>query len=1036
MSDKIDSEQNNNELKFTSKSVGMDSFVFSLNKTSKELVIGEDTLIKLIPIDGSVERENSECEKQIKSILYGNDKIFYNQEEKLFMCEYNSLTTKCLLTSLTSNISKILLNKKFNYVVCYDEDDNIHIVDLATKNVNQYKSENKCSIKNGVISKDDKYLLLLGTDGQLSIYEFNSLDTKNTSLILKNSIKNFLPKNILENKNWDGIFDSNDKGIFISGGELLLKIIDLNSSEFKSDTSTDFTCINEISIAKFINEEIILLCDAKNNIKIFNYKQKKLLMKFDCSKENEGEAFNSLDYILNKDEKDKNLFNIELIYGDKSGNLNISDKINLSLKSENLEDNIVNELFGELDDDNKEKDKDKDKEGEKDKDNKSEKEEDNNSKKSDVKMDQADLSVLEDSEGNLLGKDEIERKIKEKQDKAIKEEAINNVQNIDIDTLKEKLGLIDIQEPFVSGSTSGMDNIKSRYILCNLVGTIVSKESNEIKTITINFSDISDKKNISFIDTDDYIIGAMNEIGVLFGNRAEEENLDDYENENRRKNASILFKPILTKTINLMSDWKVNLPQDENPLLLSLGSDWCCAYTSMSYLRIYSIFGSEKITLSLSNTVIAVTGHENYLAYAYISSLPLSNSQQFRFKILDEHKMFNEVYDGILSISPSSNLIYFSYSKEGILISYDSYNIVRGFFYEVQNNWVPLLDLGNKYISERKNFWVIGVEDNEIYGIEMKEDKIEPYPESRPIEKTWNLITDDPEHEFQKDFLFISFDEKRSLKYNEIRKIRDNHILLPDYKLSLSLKDESEIKKQKTAHDKKIIERMKKLVINGEDANVIVLFDYIFKNRNKEIFIQICRELQKLELANYLEYKLSISEIIQEQNFNKGGTIVQYIQDTTANKKNKNNKDDEGENLNKNRKNEENDDLNAFTLDIDAYQNKFSEIKEDLKKEGLINDKKKKENNDTIITDNNDVKENNNLVQNNSIFKNAMIVEEKEKKNGKELFSDLKKVVSKSPMKQNKAPAKPKTIVQQKIKPKRTHKEIGEIEKRPKKANK
>ena len=82
------------------------------------------------------------------------------------------------------------------------------------------------------------------------------------------------------------------------------------------------------------------------------------------------------------------------------------------------------------------------------------------------------------------------------------------------------------------------------------------------------------------------------------------------------------------------------------------------------------------------------------------------------------------------------------------------------------------------------------------------------------------------------------------------------------------------------------------------------------------------------------------------------------------------------------------------------------------------------------------IKENNNLVQNNSIFKNAMVVEEKEKKNGKELFSDLKKLASKSPMKQNKAPAKPKTIVQQKIKPKRTHKEIGEIEKRPKKANK
>ena len=31
---------------------------------------------------------------------------------------------------------------------------------------------------------------------------------------------------------------------------------------------------------------------------------------------------------------------------------------------------------------------------------------DDKSKKSDIKLDQADLSVLEDSEGNLLGKDE------------------------------------------------------------------------------------------------------------------------------------------------------------------------------------------------------------------------------------------------------------------------------------------------------------------------------------------------------------------------------------------------------------------------------------------------------------------------------------------------------------------------------------------------------------------------------------------------------------------------------------------------------
>ena len=62
-----------------------------------------------------------------------------------------------------------------------------------------------------------------------------------------------------------------------------------------------------------------------------------------------------------------------------------------------------------------------------------------------------------------------------------------------------------------------------------------------------------------------------------------------------------------------------------------------------------------------------------------------------------------------------------------------------------------------------------------------------------------------------------------------------------------------------------------------------------------------------------------------------------------------------------------------------------------------------------------------------------MNIEDKGKKNGKELFSDLKKLASTSPIKENKKSGKNKQIVQQKIKPKRTHKEVGEIEKRPKK---
>ena len=1026
MSDILNQDQEKNELKFNKNSVGAGEFVFSINNSTNEMIMGEDNLIKIILIDKLVERENEgnkDVEKEINCILYENNKIFYNQEEKLYMSDYFSLDNTCLLTTLSSKISKILYNNKFNYVICYDEDDNIHIVDINTKNVNQYKSENKCSIKTGIISKNEQYLILLGIDGQLTVYEFNKLEQKNTALNIKNIIRNFLPKNVLESKKWNGIFDTNNKNILISGGESLLKIVDLNDKELKANSSTDFTCLDDISYTKFINDEVIMIIDIRNNIKIYHYLNKKLIMKLDASKENEEHPFQNLDFLIH--EEDKNLI-VEIIYGDNGGNLFISDKINISEKNmENLDEKVMDELFGELDEENKDKKEKKDEDNDLSSDKKS--------KKSDEKMDQADLSILEDSEGNLLGKDEIERKLKEKQENALKEEAINNVKNIDIDTLKEKLGIMDIQEPFMSGSTSGMDNVKIRYILCNLIGTIIYKENNGVKTITINFSDISNKRNISFINTEDYIIGAMNEIGLLLGNHIEEENLDAYEKEDRRKTSSLLFKPILNKTMNLMLDWKKDLPQDENPVLLAIGSDWCCAYTSMSFLRIYSIFGSEKITLSLSNTVIAITGYENYLAYVYISSLPLSNSQQLRFKILDEYKMFNEVYDGILSISPLSNLIYFSYSKEGILISYDSYNIVRGFFYEVQNNWVPLLDLGNKYINENKNFWCIGVEDNEIYGIEMKGEKIEPYPESRPVEKTWNLITDDPENEFQKSYFFISFEEKRCIKYNEIRKIREDNILFPDYKLTETLKEDSEIKKQKIAHDKKIINKMKNLAVDGQDSQVIVLFDYIFKNKNKEIFIKICRELDKNELADYLSYKLNISQIIQKQNFNNGGTIIQYVQEPTTLKKKKNNDDEKSENNNKIK--DENE-MSSFAFDVDAYQKNMNEMKKDLKKEGFIGDNKKQEKKEMSL-ENISKEESDNLIQNNSLFKNANVEQKEKEGKRKELFSDLKKVASTSPIKEPRksADVKPNQAVQKKGK-KRTHKEVGEMEKRPKKSTK
>ena len=73
-------------------------------------------------------------------------------------------------------------------------------------------------------------------------------------------------------------------------------------------------------------------------------------------------------------------------------------------------------------------------------------------------------------------------------------------------------------------------------------------------------------------------------------------------------------------------------------------------------------------------------------------------------------------------------------------------------------------------------------------------------------------------------------------------------------------------------------------------------------------------------------------------------------------------------------------------------------------------------------------------MQNNSAFKNANL---EEKESNKNLFNDMKPVASRSPIKEKKktSEVKPNQIEIKKGK-KRTHKEVGKMEKRPKKSAK
>ena len=966
MSDNLETSENKirisseKTLSFETRELHMGVFTYTYNSEKEEFISGgEDYLMKFLPFNELTARETIECESQITSILYDNKKIFKNFSEKIYMSDYETPKENIFLSKLTSNIKKILFNKKFNFIVCYDEDDNLHVINIETKKVFLLKTPNESVIKHSCISKDEKYFICSGVDGTLSLFEFNEEE----GLKLKQKVNKIFEKNFNDSVN--DYFDINHEGIIAIAGENLLREIKLNdfvNNKVKVETVTEIFHVNQINVAKFINDNFLLTCDNKNIIKIWDFKNKKILAQFNNSKENKEIPIK--DFMIIFDKNDKNKYNI--IYGDDNGSIKISENLQIPVLTKTEEEKEFDALVDELANDNLEN---------------------NNNNNNNNNNENLNLSDIEDSEGNLLNKEEIKENIKERQQIEEAKKIENNLKNIDINFLKEKLNIGEIQEPFTSGATLGYyENNQQKYLLCNLTGRIISKiDSNNIKSIDVIFSDNSNKKKINFIDANEYSLASMNEIGMILANKVEEENLDEYEAENKRKNAQMEFKSIRISTINFLNDWTYTFPEEENPVLLCMGSDWCCAYTSMGYLRIFSIFGkSEKITLSVENTVLAVTGYENYLAYAYTSSVPFSNAVMLKFKILDKNKNFSTIYENSLPISPESSLIFFQYSKEGILISYDSYNILRGFFFEVQNNWIPLLDLGEKYSGKNMNFWVVGVEDREVFGIEIKGDKIEPNIENYPVQKTWNLIGDKNDSDyFFKKFLFIAFDERTFIKYNQIKNIRS--VILPEYSSTEFLKDENEIKKMKKENDKTIVAKINECLIEGDVNMVIILFEYLFLKKSKEIVINICMEYNKEQIAMYLNYKNNLNEIIKQQSIKDGNTtVVQYYSNETNNNKNINNKkilDEENE-------------LANAAINLKGFQNFQNDIKNELELKGILsnnneNNNENKSNEEEIRTET--TKKNNlpNIININN--------KKNEQKQTHDLFNDLGKFGSKTP---------------------------------------
>lgn len=431
------------------------------------------------------------------------------------------------------------------------------------------------------------------------------------------------------------------------------------------------------------------------------------------------------------------------------------------------------------------------------------------------------------------------------------------------------------QESFINNSTSYEssnqlnDYHKTRFLCWNMIGSLTIKEEDDKSYfIELHHTDYKNKKKINFNEKGRVSFGALSNIGIVVATQPEEEDMDKYEAENKQNYSEIIFKP--TTVNSIYSDWKVHLQNYEYVENLTIGIDWFAVYTDMRNIYIFSFSGIRKFIFTTSHQVICMAAYEGTLAYVYYNGPPLLGCQTLRFRIIDVSSSFTEIYDGPICISSYSYLKWFSFSEEGGLYSLDSMYVLRYFSVNMGSSWIPLesnLDMKIRK-DEIYGYWIIGIESNEVYVVELKYGESEPtvYPKSKYSSYMLSILGDGcstSDTKLFNDFVNIQFEKWRTNKYRHLKTIRQSDS--GEYYYSESVKSDSELNRLQIEHDKSIISIIKDCILELRVDKVLDYYDFLLNIKSKEQTIVLANKLDKPFIAEALWKKLEIDKRKEEE---------------------------------------------------------------------------------------------------------------------------------------------------------------------------
>ncbi|KAL9094146.1 MAG: hypothetical protein Q9165_003561 [Trypethelium subeluteriae] len=277
-----------------------------------------------------------------------------------------------------------------------------------------------------------------------------------------------------------------------------------------------------------------------------------------------------------------------------------------------------------------------------------------------------------------------------------------------------------VHPPFQPGSTPWRGNRK--YLCLNLTGFVWTVDQDSHHTVTVEFYDREFHRDFHFTDPFLYDKACLNDNGTLFSCPSSD-----------RHPAMLYYRPHETWTAR--TDWRTELPRDENVVAMSLSESYIVVTTSANYVRVYTLYGTPiRVYRQKSSPAVTCASWRDYVLTVGNGSVASDGTIRLLYTI--ENVKRDEMFqcEDIVALSEGAELKSVFFSDTGDPCIYDSEGVLLVLLHwrtPGQARWVPLLDtkqLDRLADGKREEtYWPVAVAQEKFHCIILKGGDQYPY---------------------------------------------------------------------------------------------------------------------------------------------------------------------------------------------------------------------------------------------------------------------------------------------------------------------